>query len=161
MHGVSPHRFVALPNIAVRWCMSADVRGSGIRMLSDSTGCSDENSLGHSHTRDTVQGNLRAKPVCQQSQSARSVECRLSKLPYGDGLEADSVQTGIRSQSDQIPSARDARVSNLQPMPYQTRLFQYRNPVCRLPCRHSQAPVGSELRTMPQRQGMERTNHAD
>src|SRR5579862_3412444 len=113
--------------------MSADFCGSGIRMLSDSTGCSDENSLGHSHTRDTLQGKLCAKPVCQQSQSARPVECRLPELPYGDGLEADSVQTGIRSQSDQIPSARDARVSNLHPMSYQARLFQYRNSVCRLP----------------------------
>ena len=98
------------------------------------------------------------KCICASSvrnaQSTRQPEHSLSELSHIDRLETNPRCSGIRSQPDEISSARHAPVGELHGMSRQAGFYQRWTQLPGLSRRHSQAPVGSQLRAMPHRPGM-------
>ena len=91
----------------------------------------------------------RARASLRDPQSAWQSECSLPELPHRQRVEADPRGSGIRSQSDPLPAARHAPVGDLHPVPREAGVHQRGPALPGLPCRHSQAATGSELRAVP------------
>lgn len=89
------------------------------------------------------------------SQSPWQPEHSMPELPHFCGVEAHSRRAGVRSRQHKLSTTGAASGSGLHAVSRKTGVYQRGVALRGLPCRHSHAADGGEVRRVPHGQGLE------